>query len=343
MNNFKKIGLTALAASLVSVSAHAGEMSVTGAASMNVEGKTGLGQNAGSSFTMSNQLNFAGSGELDNGLTVSLAFELDQGATEGSNALSTATTETVSDDVFDNHSVTVSSDTLGSLTFSGHGGSTASNAIDTSAAGDLWDSFDESASVEAGATLTDFAAPSTAGAGNDSFFYTSPEVMDGLTVALSYKPQQASPESATGYGINYTGVEGLSLHYAVTDINTGTTTTSGDNTVMKATYAYGPVTVGYSNMEHDLAHSTNDTDRDMSSWGITYTVSDELSISYGTETIESAKSTDTQDVEVSGISAAYTAGGMTISASMKEGDNGQFGTGDDQDLEYWSLGASFAF
>jgi outer membrane protein OmpU len=101
-------------------------MSVTGAASMNVEGKTGLGQNAGSSFTMSNQLNFAGSGELDNGLTVSLAFELDQGATEGSNALSTATTETVSDDVFDNHSVTVSSDTLGSLTFSGHGGSTAS-------------------------------------------------------------------------------------------------------------------------------------------------------------------------------------------------------------------------
>ena len=59
---------------------------------------------------------------------------------------------------------------------------------------------------------------------------------------------------------------------------------------MKATYAYGPVTVGYSSMEHDLAHSTNDTDRDMSSWGITYTVSDELSISYGTETIESALS-----------------------------------------------------
>ena len=29
MNNFKKIGLTALAASLVSVSAQAGEMSVT--------------------------------------------------------------------------------------------------------------------------------------------------------------------------------------------------------------------------------------------------------------------------------------------------------------------------
>ena len=32
MNNFKKIGLTALAGSLVSVSANAGELTVTGAA-----------------------------------------------------------------------------------------------------------------------------------------------------------------------------------------------------------------------------------------------------------------------------------------------------------------------
>ena len=32
MNNFKKIGLTALASSLVAVSAHAGELSVTGGA-----------------------------------------------------------------------------------------------------------------------------------------------------------------------------------------------------------------------------------------------------------------------------------------------------------------------
>jgi outer membrane protein OmpU len=38
MNNFKKIGLTALAASLVSVSANAGSMSVSGSAALNVEG-----------------------------------------------------------------------------------------------------------------------------------------------------------------------------------------------------------------------------------------------------------------------------------------------------------------
>jgi len=56
MNNFKKIGLTALAASLVSVSAHAGEMSVAGSASLNVEGFSGEELNAGKGYTMSNQL-----------------------------------------------------------------------------------------------------------------------------------------------------------------------------------------------------------------------------------------------------------------------------------------------
>ena len=72
MNNFKKIGLTALAASLVSVSANAGSMSVAGSASLNVEGFSGEELNAGKGYTMANQLTFTGSGELDNGLTVSL-------------------------------------------------------------------------------------------------------------------------------------------------------------------------------------------------------------------------------------------------------------------------------
>ena len=41
MNKFKKIGLTALAASLVSVSAHAGALTASGSASMNTEGHSG--------------------------------------------------------------------------------------------------------------------------------------------------------------------------------------------------------------------------------------------------------------------------------------------------------------
>ena len=143
MNKFKKIGLTALAASLVSVSAHAGEMSVAGSASMNVEGYSGEQLNAGSGFSMGNQLTFSGSGELDNGMTVSLSFILDQGDDKTTTGAG-ATTPINGGAPFDSHSVSVSSDTLGTLKFSGEGGASSASSIDTSAAGDIWDTFDGS-------------------------------------------------------------------------------------------------------------------------------------------------------------------------------------------------------
>ena len=72
-----------------------------------------------------------------------------------------------------------------------------------------------------------------------------------------------------------------------------------------------------------------------------YTISDELSVTYGEETIE--KGGDPTDAEYSVISASYTAGGMTLSASMKEAENVNHTTAANEDFEYWSLGASFAF
>ena len=49
------------------------------------------------------------------------------------------------------------------------------------------------------------------------------------------------------------------------------------------------------------------------------------------------------DAEYSVIKGSYTSGGMTVSASMADGDNTAHGTGAREDLEYWSLGLSFAF
>ena len=68
MNNFKKVGLTALAGSLVAVSAYAGEVTVAGSASMKVRHVDGGAANSGKAFSMANQFTFSGSGELDNGL-----------------------------------------------------------------------------------------------------------------------------------------------------------------------------------------------------------------------------------------------------------------------------------
>ena len=328
MNKFKKIGLTALAASLVSVSAHAGSMSVAGSASINAEGYSGESLNKGSGFSMGNQLTFSGSGELDNGMTVSLSFVLDQGDDS-----SAATTAVMAGAPFDSHSVTVSSDALGTLKFSGEGGASSASSIDTSAAGDIWDTFDGSRGAVTAVAVTDSAT------GNNSVFYTLPTLMDGLSINASYKPQASSRESGTGYGVSYTGIDGLTASYATSDIVGSTAALSGDQTVWKLAYAYGPVTATASSSEYDV--TTVASDQDMTSYAISYTVSDEISVTYGTEEIE--KGGSSTDAEYSAISASYTSGGMTISAAMKDAENVAHGTASNQDFEYWTIGASFAF
>ena len=172
MNTLKKVGLTALAGSLVVTSAVAGAMSVAGSASMKVRHVDGGAANSGKAFSMGNQLTFSGAGELDNGLNVSISFVLDQGDDE------TDTTTGAGNAPFDSHSVTVSSDSLGTLVFSGEGGSSAQSAIDTTAAGDLWDNG-------SGFYATG-SSPLYAESGNNSMLYTLPNVVDDLTVKASY-------------------------------------------------------------------------------------------------------------------------------------------------------------
>ena len=311
MNKFKKIGLTALAASLVSVSAHAGEMSVAGSASMNVEGYSGENLNSGTGYSMGNQLTFSGSGELDNGMTVSLSFVLDQ------NDDSTAAGAAYSGGPFDSHSVKVSSDSLGTLTLAGEGGSSASTSIDGTAAGDIWDTFDGSRGNVTAVAVSD------SGPGDNSLFYTLPSVMDGLSINVSYQPQGSGREAATGYGATYTGMEGLTIKYATTDEAGTTEALSGDQDVWNVSYAMGPLTATASNSDFDVGTSTSD--QEISSYAISYTLSDSMSITYGMEEIE--KGGSTTDAEYSAISASYTSGGMTISAAMKDAENVAHGTG----------------
>ena len=326
MNNFKKIGLTALAASLVSVSANAGEMSVSGSASLGTAGYSGEEIVSGNEYSMGNSLGFSGSGELDNGLTVSLSFTLDQ-----------ADDSNQENSPFDSHSLKISSDALGTLTFNGEGGTTTSNMIDGSAAGDIWDKFDGLTNAAGLTNAGSVTATSTAG--NNSFYYSSPELMDGLTVQASFEPQAAAAKSGTGVGLTYTGVEGLTLNYAKADATNATAALSGDSTVMGLSYAMGSFTASFEDYAYDV--DTASRDLDMTSWALSYTVSDELSVTYGQEEI--TREGTATSAEYSGLSASYTTGGMTLSAGMWDADSAAFDTGSHSNIEKWTLGASFAF
>ena len=311
MNKFKKIGLTALAGSLVATSAFAGALSVSGSASMDVNNVSGSADpSTGKNFSMGNSVIISGGGELDNGMSVSVSFELDQNAIAGTGP-------------FDSHSVTVSSDTLGTLTLSGHGGSSAQSAMDTTAAGDIWNN-----------TLGITGIPAGAAAGNDSLFYTLPSLMDGVTVTASLSPGEDTTDqhSRTSYGISFTGVEGLTLNYGTGD--SGVKGSKVTSTTVHAAYATGPFSVGYSITDDDSANSPEITGLQLG-----YTVSDDLSITYGQETVSASNQTVDQEVESIGVS--YTTGGMTITANTYESKNGGFSTG--AKSERWALGASFAF
>ena len=319
MNKFKKIGLTALAASLVSVSAHAGSMSLSGAASMNAGAYSGEGHDGGTTFSMGNQMTATGGGELDNGMTVSLSFQLDN--TKGS--------------PFEDQSVSISSDAMGTLVLHGVGGGSATSAMDATAAGNLWDTFD-AIGLATGVTHTNTAP------GTNAFMYTLPAIMDGVSINASYEPQASgnTNDSGMGWAVTYTGVEGLTAVYSQSDEVGTTSALSGEQTAWKLSYAYGPITATATGSDFDV--QTASSDQDVSSYAVSYTISDELSVTYGTETIESGTSGD-QDAEYNKLSAAYTSGGMTVSAQIAQAENIDYSTNANADLDYWGLGLAFAF
>jgi outer membrane protein OmpU len=325
--NFKKIGLTALAGSLVATSLVAGEMAVTGSASMKVRHVDT--NSAGKAFTMGNQLEFKGSGELENGLDVALSFVLDQNDDSTSaGAAKSVNTGTP----FDSHSVSIGSDALGTLVFHGEGGSSAQTAMDTTAAGDLWDN---------GYGISTSNDPSTSATSNNMIFYTLPTLADGVAITASYTPRGAGAiNSSAAFGLAYTGFEGLELNYAQGE-NDSAAGATADATTMKISYAYGPIEVGYSDTEFDSQDATKD--QDVKSMNVSYTLTPDISVSYGEDTIAKPQVGGDEDIKVSAITGSYTAGGMTLGLMVGEAKNNAHGTGSEEDKDMWHLTASFAF
>jgi outer membrane protein OmpU len=292
-------------------------MSVAGSASITV--KNNSGTDGGKNITMGNQLTFTGGGELDNGLNVSLSFVLDHGDNVASG--------------FDSHSISVGNDTIGTFTMAGDGTGNAQSALDTTASGDVWDN-----GYTYGVTrATAYTAMKGSDANNNkSINWALPTFVDGLAVAASYSGGIAATNSTTAYGITFTGVEGLKVYYGAGEV--GATADTGDITSMGASYAMGSFTAAYSVNEADM---TTAADEEVTSFKLSYTVTEDLSISYGEDTHDT--NGQSVDEEFESISVSYTTGGMTITASNNEAKNLGNTAGSNNEQRRWKLGASFAF
>ena len=125
-------------------------------------------------------------------------------------------------------------------------------------------------------------------------------MVDGLAAAVSYTNEGETHEASTAFGITYTGVEGLSVSYGQGE-SSGTINVDGDQTIMKASYAIGSFTLAASN--NDFDHTTAALDQEVKSYSVAYTVSEELSVSYGVEDISREGAADVKDIEVNVLSS----------------------------------------
>jgi len=315
MNNLKKVGLTALAGALVSVSANAADLSVTGGASIAFAGEEK--QSTGNGWSMNNGVTFAASVEQDNGWNITVTQVLNDDDVGSSR-------------VFDTRTVAIDMGDSGTLTFAGTGGSTALSAIDdvTPTAGEeSWDDVTGADSI-----------PAMSG-GNNMFTYSNSSLMDGVTLTAAYVPSDGTTEleSSSDYAIKYTGIEGLTVGAGMGEDNTAAATV--DNSVFYATYASDMgISVGYSTSEADS--ETANSDKEMTAMGISYAVSEDLSISYNISEMEYELATLT-DQEATGISVSYTMGSLSIKANHNTVDNIAGTSTDDRSGYALTLGFTF--
>jgi outer membrane protein OmpU len=325
MNTFKKVSLTALGTSLIATSAFAADLAVTGGASITYAGTTG--NSTGNGFSMNDEITFSGSGELDNGWTVAVSMQLD------GNAGGTTNTK------LDNRSITIGMGDMGTLSFVGHGGSSAMGNVDDvtpAVYGESWDILPAGNKGEASP-----AGAIGSATDDNTWFYSNSSLMDGLNVSLSYVPANKATEnsSSTDWALEYTGIDGLKLGIAQGENNAGATSAHTDNSTAYAVYAYGPVTIGYQVSEIDA--STTGASDDFTAIGITYAVSDSLSIGYNESAYDFGDKAS--DQENTAIGFSYTSGGMTISGAMAEELNRNGSTLAVNDVEGYELSVSFAF
>jgi outer membrane protein OmpU len=311
--NIKKVGLTALATSLVATSVSAGALTLSGNAMISYSDYSGnetatvtKDKLAHSKIGMDQQIAASGSGELDNGWTVSVTHYIESGG-GGS----------------DTSSISLGMGDLGTLTYGqddAQGGVKSIDDLTPTAYEEAWD----------GPVGTDWAAMSS----GNAFVYSNTYAGAAVSIMYSENLQGADNQDDGAVSSGTDGVSGgtstsISVVYPVGD--TGLTVYAGtgkegqptkkelDHDAIGIKYAFGPVTVGYQRNEQDDTAASGAVDLETTMIGVSFMVNDNLAISYGQNNTE--KTGTSVDQELEAINVSYTMGGMTIAAYSAKGDN----------------------
>ena len=311
MNKLTKVGLTALATTLVSSASFAGEMSVSGSAALSY---TGLNTNSDvNPWAMGDSVKFNGGGDLDNGMTVSVYYELDGGT-------------------YDDYNLKLGMGDAGTLSFSG--ASSSGSGVDK-----LKDIVPNAYSAVYEATDGTDSGLIDATGNNQTGQWGYDVTVAGVDLSASYNPrgteQGVKGDAETGYAIVYSGLmDGLELSAGYFDDGS-----EAENETYGVKYTMGSVTAGYqiTNLDYE---ATASTDQDATHYGITIAVNESLSVGAGRQEIEFDGAAD--DEVNSGISASYTMGSISIGANMNTLES-KGGSATAKDIEATVLNVAFSF
>ena len=305
MKNITKLGLTALAGTLVASSAFAGEMSVSGSAKI-THASADETETQGNSFSNSKGLSFSGSGELDNGYTVSTTYSMTNSA-------------------FSSSQVTIDMGDMGTVGLwnnaNGAGINKYSDMMPT-AGEQVWDDSDAD---DNGIPLHD----------NDNMLgynYSN----GNLGVSVAYVNGGAGGAgggaSDSSWDVTYQALDGLEI-----GAGQGENGTTQDLQTIYGKYTMGAITVGYQMSEIDNASSS--ADEETTAYSASMAVNEDLSISVGRHSVDMGPGT-TDEVST-GVSASYVMGSTTIGfvANSTQDVAGSAGSDD----SYREISMSFAF
>jgi len=328
--NIKKIGLTALAGSLVATSAYAGELTLSGAASLSYsdfsgnETDTAAYAAAESNWGMDQDITASGSGELDNGWVVSLSHAL--GASGGG-----STTSSITVDMGDAGTLKYSDSDIG-------GGLKALDDITPTAWEEAFDGPEGDVAAAMGnGTGFSYALPEIAGA-KISITYSDNFTTDNSTDVGAVSTSSTDNGASHSIGIQYPVGDSVTIYGGI-----GTEGQADGNDIdhqtigVKATF--GAVSVGIQRNDEDDTAASSATDLDTTIIGVSFMVNENLSISYGTHSTSSSASTTDQDID--SIQAAYSMGGISVKAQNSKAEGVANATG--VTSEKTEIMVSFAF
>ena len=341
MINWKKAGLTALAGSLVATSAYAGAVTVSGTANLTYTANSGQEDTQGadeadvghdgSRWGLNKSLSFSGSGELDNGWTVSVSQTLKDGSSTGLG-------------------MTIDMGDMGSLNYEADTGARGIGKIKDmipTADEDVGNGIDVDGSGSSG------GLSGTVSGGSKGFHYSN-VMNDMVEIGVGYGPKgQAGGANGgvSGVGgvtssvsafIKLDPMDGLEIGLGAGEVAASATTvsdksTTDDHTTAYVKYVYGSFTAAYQMSEVETSGSTADDEQ--TRWGVLYAVNDEMSISY--QQHENDDSTTSIDEEATGWSASYTSGGMTFKIHRNTADD--VSNAANNESEHTEIGVTFAF